>query len=310
MADVFISYSSRNRRDAAALAAALGGAGLTVWWDREILTGEAFDRAIERELEAARSVVVLWSDESVESEWVKNEAAAAAERGVLLPANLDGVRLPLEFRRRQTVDLSGWSGDIAHEGFQALQRDIRRLLGQPSANVHAAASAPRPAGVPAPAPPPARRRAGPWVAVAAAAVLLIAVGLLYVAPGMRSSAPSADVVPAAPRGEGPGAASGAASVAGLADKVAGNYLGAVVSDSKGSSRSDIAVTLQPVAANRVRASSGYERIGSVEIELTQIGTQVLSVDGDSTLIVDLAVTPPTLALTPRGELAFHGVRQP
>ena len=42
MADVFISYSSRNRREAAALAGALAEGGLTVWWDREILTGEAF----------------------------------------------------------------------------------------------------------------------------------------------------------------------------------------------------------------------------------------------------------------------------
>lgn len=98
--------------------------------------------------------------------------------------------------------------------------------------------------------------------------------------------------------------------AGLAEAVAGTYLGEVVSDSKGSSRSHIGVTLQVLAANRVRASSAYERIGSVEIELTQIGTQVLSVGGDSTLIVDLAATPPTLALNPRGELAFQGVRQP
>ena len=92
--------------------------------------------------------------------------------------------------------------------------------------------------------------------------------------------------------------------------MAGTYLGAVVSDSKGSSRSDISVTLQALASNRVRASSSYQRIGSVDIELTQIGAQVLSVGGDSTLIVDLGVTPPTLLLNPRGELAFHGARQP
>ena len=307
MADVFISYSSRNRREAAALAAALGGAGLTVWWDREILTGEAFDRAIERELEAARSVVVLWSDESVESEWVKNEAAAAAERGVLLPANLDGVRLPLEFRRRQTVDLSGWSGDIAHEGFQALQRDIRRLLGQPPTSVRAAGTVPASAGASGPAPVVAGRR-GTRVALGLALGLLIAMLVLYFGPWTRGLAPSGPVAPAAT--DGSGAVNGGTRQASLADKVAGTYLGAVVSDSKGSSRSDISVTLQALASNRVRASSGYERIGSVDIELTQIGTQVLSVGGDSTLIVDLGVTPPTLLLNPRGELAFHGARQP
>jgi hypothetical protein len=87
-----------------------------VWWDRKIAAGETFDQAIERELEAAKSVVVLWSENSVRSEWVRNEAAAASERGVLVPVMIDRVKLPLEFRHRQTIDLVGWDGDHAQEG--------------------------------------------------------------------------------------------------------------------------------------------------------------------------------------------------
>jgi len=132
MADVFISYSSNNRDHAEALAKALSDVGLSVWWDREIVTGQAFGSAIERELDAARSVVVLWSRDSVESEWVKNEAASAAERGVLLPVTIDGTRPPLEFRRKQTADLSGWNGDHANEGFQALCRAINGFVGHGS----------------------------------------------------------------------------------------------------------------------------------------------------------------------------------
>ena len=56
----------------------------------------------------------------IASEWVKNEAALAAERGVLVPALIDSVRPPLEFRRRQAADLIGWDGDPAHPGFQVL----------------------------------------------------------------------------------------------------------------------------------------------------------------------------------------------
>ena len=74
----------------------------------------------QRELETAKSVVVLWSKSSVTSEWVKNEAAAAAERDVLVPALIERVRLPLEFRRKQTVDLADWTGGTQHEGFQGL----------------------------------------------------------------------------------------------------------------------------------------------------------------------------------------------
>ena len=82
---------------------------------------ESFDRVIEQQLEAAKSVVVLWSKDSAASEWVKNEAAFAAEKGVLIPAALSSrVRPPLEFRRRQTADLEGWRGNSDHAGFRSL----------------------------------------------------------------------------------------------------------------------------------------------------------------------------------------------
>ena len=120
MTDVFLSYANEDRERAATLARSLEAAGWSVWWDRKIVAGHAFDEAIERELETAKSVVVLWSRSSVTSEWVKNEAAAAAERDVLVPASIERVRLPLEFRRKQTADLADWTGDTPHEGFQAL----------------------------------------------------------------------------------------------------------------------------------------------------------------------------------------------
>jgi len=110
MADIFISYSRKDRDRAERLADALTQQGWSVWWDRKIAAGESFDRSIEQELDAAKCAIVLWTHDSVESEWVKNEAAAAVERGVLVPVLLDAVRPPLEFRRKQTVDLSGWDG--------------------------------------------------------------------------------------------------------------------------------------------------------------------------------------------------------
>jgi hypothetical protein len=120
MADVFISYANQNREAARKLAASLEARGWSVCWNRKIRAGQSFDQAIERQLEIARSVIVLWSKDSISSEWVKNEAALAAERDVLVPALIDSVRPPLEFRRRQAADLIGWDGDPAHPGFQAL----------------------------------------------------------------------------------------------------------------------------------------------------------------------------------------------
>ena len=86
MTDVFISYANEDRARAGNLASALEARGWSVWWDRRIIPGQTYDQAIERELESAKSVVVLWSKDSIASEWVKNEATAASERGVLVPA--------------------------------------------------------------------------------------------------------------------------------------------------------------------------------------------------------------------------------
>lgn len=128
MADVFISYASEDRARAVKLAGALETRGWSVWLDRKIVVGKTFDQVIEHELESARSVVVLWSKDSISSEWVKNEAAVAAERGALVPALIDSVKPPLEFRRRQAADLVGWKGDLAHGGFQALCDGITEIV--------------------------------------------------------------------------------------------------------------------------------------------------------------------------------------
>jgi hypothetical protein len=161
--DVFISYAREDRERARALAEALEGRGWSVWWDRKIVAGQAFDHTIEQQLEAARSVVVLWSAHSVGSEWVRNEAAVASERDALVPALIDTVKPPLEFRRRHAADLTRWSGDPADPEFLALCDGIAAKSRTPRAPV---------------APPPARRgwrRYGPLAAVAAM-VLVVSAG--------------------------------------------------------------------------------------------------------------------------------------
>ena len=120
MSQVFLSYAHEDRDRAKNLAHILEARGLTVWWDRKIVAGQTFDQVIEHELETAECVVVLWSPHSVASEWCKSEASLAAERGVLIPVMIDAVKLPLEFRRKQTADLSNWDNDPDHGGFQAL----------------------------------------------------------------------------------------------------------------------------------------------------------------------------------------------
>jgi hypothetical protein len=132
MVDIFISYASEDSERAGKMAKAFGAMGWSVWWDRRIIVGQRYDQTIERELEAAKSVVVLLSEHSIGSEWVRNEAAVGARRGVLVPAMLERVQLPLEFSRKQTADLTGWNGDPSSSGFRALCEGVAAALGSPS----------------------------------------------------------------------------------------------------------------------------------------------------------------------------------
>jgi hypothetical protein len=120
MADIFLSYASEDRERARLVAQLLEGQSWTVWWDRKIPAGVAYDEVIEREIGAAKYVVVLWSISSAKSEWVKNEAASAVEQEKLIPVQIDDIKLPLEFRRRQTLNLSGWSGEASDTRLESL----------------------------------------------------------------------------------------------------------------------------------------------------------------------------------------------
>lgn len=317
MSDVFLSYASEDRERAGQLANALGQQGWSVWWDRKIIAGQAFDQAIERELDAARAVVVLWSAHSIASEWVKNEAAVAAERGVLVPALIDSVKLPLEFRRKQTADLVGWQGDGAHPGFQGLCQGVAHAMGTET-----------PAPRPVPVTPPAASRTRPVAHVLAALALVAGLGWYAVGSGPSTPEPEpapAVLVPAPTAAEAAAAVSTAAEAAataaaaavesapvapGLADLVVGTYRGDVIADSQGSSRSDIEVTITRVDRATVRVSSDYRRIQPVEVNLTRNGNQIFAADGNSPFIVDLDRSPPTLVFDPRSELAYRGTRLP
>ena len=114
MADVFISYSRKDRDRVRQLADLFADQGWSVWWDPRIPPGKTYTEVIEQELAASRAVVVAWSTKSVSSQWVQNEARVGAERGVLVPIRLDQVKIPLEFSHLQTADLSEWKGGNAH----------------------------------------------------------------------------------------------------------------------------------------------------------------------------------------------------
>ena len=128
MAHVFISYARADEPKARQLAEALTARGWEVWWDLHITPGHVFSEVIQRQLEQAPCVVVLWSRASIASEYVRDEASVAKERGALVPALIDAVRPPLGFRQRQVVNLAAWNGDVHDPEYRSLIDAVARLV--------------------------------------------------------------------------------------------------------------------------------------------------------------------------------------
>jgi len=106
VARIFLSYARADVDCAKKLAELIGRAGHDVWWDRELHGGSRFTSEIDKALRDAEAVVVLWSDASLESAWVQDEAAEGRDSGRLVPATIDAVRPPLGFRQYQAIDLT------------------------------------------------------------------------------------------------------------------------------------------------------------------------------------------------------------
>lgn len=99
MARVFLSYDREHTDQAHPIAAALERAGHSVWWDRHIKGGAQYSKEIEQALKDAGAVVVLWSERSIDSPWVRDEAATGRDSGRLVPVRIDAAEPPLDFRQ-------------------------------------------------------------------------------------------------------------------------------------------------------------------------------------------------------------------
>ena len=122
MSDIFVSYKRAQQVKARQLVSALAARGWDVWWDWNIPTGNDWKAELDRELDAAGCVLVLWTRDSAQSEWVLYEARHAQSAGKLVQALLEPGQAPPEFATRQAVDLSDWEyGTPFHGGFDKLR---------------------------------------------------------------------------------------------------------------------------------------------------------------------------------------------
>ena len=192
MTSVFLSYDRDDAAKAKSIAHVLEKAGHQIWWDRHIKGGAQYSKEIEIALKAAEAVIVLWSERSVESAWVRDEAAAGRDSGRLIPVLIDNTVPPLGFRQYQSIDLSRWKGKANAAQFREMLAAVTALSNAQQDEVIVFTTG-----------PDGPRRRIPFILAAALATALIAALLVW---SPWHSQPDIPVVAVRPADASPGAA--------------------------------------------------------------------------------------------------------
>jgi hypothetical protein len=128
VADIFISYSSKDRDKVEKLAAFLENEGWTVWFDRNLTVGGAYTDQQMKQLGDARAVIVLWTQNSIKSDFVRAEAGKAKADGKLIPLRVNDIAygdIPSPFGEMHTEDLSNHelirAAVVSHMAMPAMQ---------------------------------------------------------------------------------------------------------------------------------------------------------------------------------------------
>jgi hypothetical protein len=129
MADIFLSYAHEDEGRIRDLVHALEQHGWSIFWDRRIPAGKTWQEYIGQALSAAKCVMVAWSQHSITSKWVIEEANDAEERGLLVPVLLDPVKPPLGLRGIQAANLTDWKLGFPSPRFDQLIQDIAGVEG-------------------------------------------------------------------------------------------------------------------------------------------------------------------------------------
>lgn len=106
-ATVFMSYARNDMEIVAHTIDRLRNCGGHVTWDQDFIGGMDFEQAICSAIDAARSVIVVWSPTSVQSPFVRDEARRALRANKLITTHIAGfdaaTSVPLGFGHLHTI---------------------------------------------------------------------------------------------------------------------------------------------------------------------------------------------------------------
>lgn len=125
--DLFICYSSKDKKFVQKLAEDLKTHGVTVWWDEwEMMVGDSINKKIQEGILKSSYLAVVLSPDSVESQWVEKELNAAyiieleEHKVFILPMLYRTANIPIFLKDRICADFRY----SYKEGFFALTKRL------------------------------------------------------------------------------------------------------------------------------------------------------------------------------------------
>lgn len=142
MGRVFISYAHEDREQAQRVCERLKAIGFDPWIDMHTpASREDISALINGQLNDVDAVLVLWSENSNSSVWVRGEALKGLEQGKYFGALLTPMSPMVPFNALMAPDISDWSGLASHTGWNTLVRGLAEASTLSRAQVLAALEA-------------------------------------------------------------------------------------------------------------------------------------------------------------------------
>lgn len=129
MSNIFVSYSKEDSNLANNIRLILKSEGYTVWWDDDLNSGDPWEEEIHNALKRSSLILVIWTNKSKNSDWVKHEASIAKLKDNLIQIRIGDISvIPSIFQTVQATNLSDWNMRESHPDFRELTISIARKL--------------------------------------------------------------------------------------------------------------------------------------------------------------------------------------
>jgi len=140
--ECFISYSREDRKIAVQLINFLEKEGIATWWDEKIsLSTDDYSQDIEDAIGKSQCFLILWTEESVNSKWVRNERTyldrleGGNERVVSVAINKPS--LPIQYASNQCLNIElDKSSLIGPHELEEILRSVKHRIGIIGKNEH------------------------------------------------------------------------------------------------------------------------------------------------------------------------------